>query len=341
MGSRPFAYNPGPTAISGVTNIGNLAVGASALDYSSKPGGLNWWMGPEESSSYVIAKDVPAQNFPTPLGNVGGVQFWRCSNTDEAFRSTVQTISGTAQASASVASAWLSSNGYWTSFAGVVIDGLVTYFDASIGTSYPGTGNTWFNLIDNGNNGALINGPTFSSANGGNIVFDGANDYADFTSPGLGTTTTVEMWCKIGAAYNSKMFFGWDLYDVWCGSSHLGYNTAVSDVYGISSASVSSLGLVNNWKHYVFEMRSDVSYTNNKIYINGTSQTLSQQAGTENAGNRNFNNGNGRIAIWGNNSGAGSFNMPMGCAVFKVYNRALTQTEINENYNATKSRFGL
>jgi hypothetical protein len=116
MGSRPFAYNPGPTTIAGVTNIGTIAVGVSALNYGGNPGGLTWWMGPEESSSYVIAKDVPTQNFPTPLGNVGGVQFWSSTNTDEDFRSTVQTISGTAQASATIASTWLSSNGYWTNW---------------------------------------------------------------------------------------------------------------------------------------------------------------------------------------------------------------------------------
>ena len=116
MGTRPFANNPGPTTIAGVTNIGNLAIGVSALNYGGNPGGLTWWMGPEENSSYVIAKNVPGNNFPTQLGNVGGVQFWRCSNTDEAFRATVQTISGTTQASASAASTWLSSNGYWTNW---------------------------------------------------------------------------------------------------------------------------------------------------------------------------------------------------------------------------------
>ena len=86
-------------------------------------------------------------------------------------------------------------------------------------------------------------------------------------------------------------------------------------------------------------MRSYVSYTNNKIYINGTSQTLSQQLASENSGNRNFNSGAGRIAIW--RASTASFFMPMECAVFKVYNRALTQNEINQNYNATKAKFGL
>jgi hypothetical protein len=94
--------------------------------------------------------------------------------------------------------------------------------------------------------------------------------------------------------------------------------------------------LLNNWKHYVFEMRSDVSYTNNKIYINGVSQTLSQIASSENAGNRNFNSGLGAI---GTIRGA-AYYTPMNSALFNVYNRSLTAAEVLQNYNATKSRFG-
>jgi Iap family predicted aminopeptidase len=146
------------------------------------------------------------------------------------------------------------------------------------------------------------------------------------------------MWVKLGAGYSGKMFFGWLAYDVWCGSGHLGYNTGNGDIYGISSSNISSLGLVDNWKHYVFEMRSDVSYTNNKIYINTISQTISQQSSSENAGSRNFNSGNGRISGWRNDT---SYPIPMNCSSFKVYNRALSSTEVTQNYNALRGRFGL
>jgi hypothetical protein len=221
-----------------------------------------------------------------------------------------------------------------------ITNGLVLYLDAKYKTSYPGTGTTWNNVSGvSGGTNTLVNGPVYSGTSGGTITFDGVDDYADFNAPNLGTTTTVEMWCKIGSGYSGKMFFGWNLYDVYCESGNLGYNTSASDVYGISSSVVSSLGLVNNWKHYVFEMRSGVSYTNNKIYINGVPQTLSQQLGSENVSRTNFNNGNGRIALWRATNSI--YNMPMECAVFKVYNRALTQNEINQNFNATKSRFGI
>jgi len=115
--TRPFSYNPPPSAgITGTMNVGTLCIGVSPLAYSAKPGGLDWWMGPDEDNSYVIAKDVSAGNFPTELGSIGNVQFWRSTNTDEAFTNLVSLISGTAQASPSAASNWLLTNGYWTNY---------------------------------------------------------------------------------------------------------------------------------------------------------------------------------------------------------------------------------
>jgi hypothetical protein len=83
-------------------------------------------------------------------------------------------------------------------------------------------------------------------------------------------------------------------------------------------------------------MRTDVSYTNNKIYVNGQSQSLSQVAGTENAGLRSFNSGNGRISSW---LFSNVFNISMDLAQFRVYKRALTAQEVLQNYNASKGRF--
>ena len=214
----------------------------------------------------------------------------------------------------------------------VITNGLVLTLDGGFTPSYPTANTTWYDISSGSNNVTLTNGPTYGSTGGGYLTFDGTNDYADFYAPNLGTTTTVEMLCKMGSAYDGKMFFGFLYYDVWCGNACLGYNTSFGDLYGISSASVSSLGLVGNWKHYVFEMRSDVSYSNNKIYINGVSQTLTQQFGSENSGARNFNSGQGRISSWFADL---NYPMPMEVAFFRVYNRSLTQTEITKNLRSS------
>jgi hypothetical protein len=220
----------------------------------------------------------------------------------------------------------------------IVSDGLVLYLNAIDSNSYvPGASN-WVDLVSRKVLCPMINSPTFDPTFGGSIVYNGTNTYTSFYAPNLGTTTTVEMWARIGSGYSNKMFFGWFQYDVWCGNGNLGYNTAQGDIYGITSAAVSSLGLVNSWKHYIFEMRSDVSYTNNKIYVNGVSQSLSQVLSNENVSNRDFNNGYGRISNW-------SFDllylMPMNCSVFKVYNRSLSQSEIDENFNYFRKRYGI
>jgi hypothetical protein len=222
----------------------------------------------------------------------------------------------------------------------IVTDSLVLNLDAGFTSGYPRNGNVIYDLSVNSNNCTLTNGISFTLDgsnydSSGTLVFDGTDDYIDFYAPNLGSTTTVEMWCKIGVNYTDKMFMGWLAYDIYCAGNTIGYNTGNGDVYGISQSTVNSLGIVNQWAHYIFEFRSDVPYTNNKIYINGVLQTLSQQYSSEAPGNRNFNGGNGRIASWR----YGGYNMPMSCSVFRVYNRALTQSEISQNYNSLKGRF--
>lgn len=219
----------------------------------------------------------------------------------------------------------------------ITTNGLVLCLDAGNPRSYPGTGTSWRDVSGQGNNTTLVNGITYNSTNLGTLTFDGVDDYVDFFAPNLGTTTTVEIWSRVGS-FSGAMLFGWLYYDVYCTGGLMGYNTANSDVYGLSAATVTSLGLLNNWKQYVFEMRSDVPYTNNKIYINGEAQALSQQLGTELAGNRGFNSGNGRIAGWRADN---SYRMPMTCSSFKVYNRALTADEVAQNFNATRGRYGI
>ena len=78
----------------------------------------------------------------------------------------------------------------------IVTNGLVLYLDAANKKSYPGTGTTWTDLSGLGNNGTLTNGPTFNSANGGSIVFDGVDDYVSVANNSSlnASTQTVSVW---------------------------------------------------------------------------------------------------------------------------------------------------
>ena len=222
----------------------------------------------------------------------------------------------------------------------IVTNGLVLCLDAGNTRSYPGSGTTWTNLTNNAV--TTISGTTSFST--GSLSFNGTNTFAALSVSGLTTVATIEMLVKI--KNHAVSDFGaapvaWDAYSVWYGNTiatgAIGFNTSNGDLYGLSSSNVTNLGIINNWKHIIFEMRSDVSYTNNKIYVNGISQTLSQVTGTENASNRSLNSGSGGIS--GNIRADYKTNMDL--SVFKIYNRVLTDAEIRQNFNATRGRYGI
>ena len=243
---------------------------------------------------------------------------------------------------------------------GVGETNLVLFLDIANVRSYPGSGSTINNLLATTTStfdtttsvyktydlevGDYIipNGPskgvTYSSADSGKIVFDGVQNYLNITAPNLSTRNTVEIWAKLGTNYSDNTIFGFGNYVIWTRDGGFGFNTSNDDLYGISSTTVSNLGLVGNWKQYVFEMRSDIGYTNNKLYVNGVLQTTSQIRGTETSSNRNFNGGVGRVGAWDKLVG---YEMPMDFAVLRIYNRALTQSEITQNFGSTRGRFGI
>ena len=266
-------------------------------------------------------------------------------------------------------------------------EGLVLDLDASNNSSYFGSGNTWYDLAESADgttvpdvDATLVGVSTFIESTVTNLQnhfqLDGVSGTVDFAAPNIltgitsTTTVTVEILAQVHIdthvqADQGYMIFGWEKYDVWTGpvigdgtQIALGYNTAGSDLYGLSPLRVEQLGinkddgptdadhdtLPGQWTHYIFEMRSDVSYTNNKIYINGDLQTALEvvRAGTgEKPHNRHFNvNGNneaeGRISGWRFDN---NYKIPMEISLFRVYNKALTQEEVTERYDAVGERF--
>ncbi len=212
--------------------------------------------------------------------------------------------------------------------------GLVLHLDAGNPASYSGSGTTWNDLSGNGSHVTLTS-TSFDPANGGNIVFNGTSSYANFNA-NIGNTNvvTVEMWVKTNLLKDS-MYFGFNLYDAFINSGSIGFNTANSDQYGMRSSTVNNLGILGAWRHLVFVMYAG-SKTNNKIYVNGDSQPLEQILASFNSANATFNSGAGRISSWLFGT---SWLAAMNVASFKVYNRELTQQEINNNFNTQRSKF--
>jgi hypothetical protein len=209
--------------------------------------------------------------------------------------------------------------------------GLTLSLDAGNPLSYPTTGTIWSNLVGNGNNLTLVNGPTFSSSNGGSIFFDGADDVAVLYGNPLITGTgdfTICSWVKRSSTNAAANFIagnygvgnnGLELY--YYQNKLLFYST---NVYITSNVSIND----TNW-HFVSVTRSSGTGI---IYFDG-SFDISGSINVNIPGNNPFTIGNGfdytSEAFFGN------------IAVCQVYNRALSSQEISNNFNAQRATFGL
>lgn len=217
--------------------------------------------------------------------------------------------------------------------ASIARSGLIAKFDAANIKSYAGTGTVWTDLSGLGNNATLFNGASYSN-NG--ITFDGINDYADIPIPLALSYSTVTISALIKwNTFNSGMFLGFTTYDIWTSSNCLGYNNGASNVVGINAATVTSLGLLGNFKYYTFVMNASGLLSNNKIYINGVAQSMSAVVGGN--GNAPGLATNLRLASW-NNTG---FHGNVTYENIKVYNRELTSTEIKQNFESIRGRYGI
>ena len=229
--------------------------------------------------------------------------------------------------------------------------GLVLALDAGNTKSYPGSGTTWTDLSGRGNNGTLTNGPTYSGANGGSIVFDGVDDYGSVSCSQFqsgNNPLSMEVWFKWsgnGANTNNVIFsYGLD------GGSGIGCPlVAVSSSkflfsFGSGQGDVLSNTTLqtNTWYHGIAVY--DKSTT--KVYLNGILENTTNYS-TINivlSGSNGTNAGIGCLfSSFGNVVSTptryGTFNGNIGA--IKYYNRALTAQEIQQNFNANRSRFGI
>lgn len=217
--------------------------------------------------------------------------------------------------------------------ASIVRSGLIAKFDAANIKSYAGTGTVWTDLSGLGNNATLFNGASYSN---NAITFDGINDYADIPIPLALSYSTVTISGLIKwNTFNAGMFLGFTTYDIWTQSNCLGYNNGASNVVGINAATVTSLGLLGNFKYYTFVMNSSGLLSNNKIYINGVAQSMSAVVASD--GNVPGLATNLRLASW-NNTG---FHGNVTYENIKVHNRELTVSEIKQNFEAIRGRYGI
>lgn len=213
---------------------------------------------------------------------------------------------------------------------------LVLHLDAGNKRSYPGSGTVWYDLSGNRNHGTLTNGPTFSAANGGSIIFDGLDDYVncgslsnfldgnqitmEIVTMKLGTGTNADrgIMISIFGTYIDWNYQGKLLFSMWNGNSQQTLLQSLNNTpYNIN---------VLNHTVVVFDGTRKKLYNNSEL-LRSTGDTGPITSLTSDLNIGRFTEGshycNGRILI------------------ARVYNRALSHQEIKQNYNATRGRFGL
>jgi len=216
---------------------------------------------------------------------------------------------------------------------GIVTDGLVLLLDAGAFASYPGTGTTWTDLSDNGNDGTLVNGVGYDSGNQGSLTFDGANDYvilSNFDKAAYSTTNfSLSLWFNADSGSYKSLF-------------------QAADTLNSNLPWIALIGYVAGFRVYVnANYRIDVPYTQGAW--NNFALTFDSA-------------GSGLWTAYLNGSSVGSYTGPIGSlsasgtylgqaynnsyfdgkiSNFAVHQKTLSSTEVTQNFNALKGRFGL
>jgi len=219
----------------------------------------------------------------------------------------------------------------------IVTDGLALNLDAGFVGSYPTTGTTWYDLSGNGNNGTLVNSPTFSSSNNGVIVFDGVDDrifILNNNSFNVADNITLEMWVKLQVSQSNNLGF---LIKYTGNDGYLFYVTNNSDKAfafdyrnrdGTYYRTIGTTNIQDGvWKCLTVQKSGLYS----RVYINSTLEgtTVASTVG-DMSSNVDLNLGTDFSTYMNGQMGS-----------FRIYNRVLTQAEITQNFNAQKGRFGL
>ena len=222
----------------------------------------------------------------------------------------------------------------------IVTDGLILCLDAADRKSYSGSGSSWADRSGQGNNGTLTNDYTFNSGFGGNMVFDGTDDkaYCGSVTPNTGDFTIEFLFQLTGAGGRGGIF------ERRAGSPYNGFglgqggaNNWAFTVSGTSDfnnriSAVWTYPTLNVWYHdiAVYSGGNTVTAYRNGVYID--SDTGSSQGDLSTQGTRTD-------LLIANRDNQNS--LPCKVALARVYNRALTASEVLQNYNATKGRFGI
>jgi hypothetical protein len=212
-------------------------------------------------------------------------------------------------------------------------NGLVLNLDAGNSNSYPGTGTTWFDLAS-GNNGTLFSGITYDVNNGGGLIFNGSNQYiSSFNNTNLNFTSsdkfTISCFFKatstssfLGLVVSGNTSGEWN-YGIWVTDGKIQVGTHNNNRVGNSTIVIGQI------------YQATLTYSNNtmKVYLNGINDGTFTSFSL-------FNGLNQQLVIGRKGANAANY-FPGTVYNVQIYNRELSATEILNNFNSSRGRFGL
>jgi hypothetical protein len=228
----------------------------------------------------------------------------------------------------------------------IVSSGLILHLDAGNPASYPGSGTTWTDLSGNGKHATLYNSPTYSATNGGIVSFSKpSTQYAAGPALGAQTEWTICMWVRRDAddPSGSEQFFT----DETSPSGNGSVNYCLGHLYSTSGVSTNTYVIGNNWFgtsgspfsatlgafYFLVGMKDSAGF---KLYSNN-SLVASSAAGA--IGGLNGLEGYRIASKWTGYASPVYLSCTVGSVAF--YNRALNTSELTQNWDATRTRFGL
>jgi len=224
-----------------------------------------------------------------------------------------------------------------------VTDGLVLCLDAANRRSYSGVGTAWNDLSGNGNNGMLINGPTFNNSSAGGIVLDGTDDYISINNMSnyqLKSINhiTVDIWFKSNsfAGFSRKYIF--ENRDTNTNNPFPIFVDRTSDTSG-------SMKIYNNADTIVQTVYTNITY--NVCYIIDTTVTLNNILfyvnGYKSVYSYNVSHpiNSSNIMYLGRAYPSSSYRWNGPIYKFSLYNKILSDKDVLQNFNATRGRFGI
>ena len=221
---------------------------------------------------------------------------------------------------------------------------LVLELDAADKNSYPGSGTTWIDVSGNGNNATLINSPTFDSSNNGCIVFNGTNQYANTDGAYKFNTAagTISYWFKpitnITATVNKRPWGQGGDFEARFSNTGGGQSGALQHDIGSSAVNylTSTTTSWSNTRWYNVTITWDTSVTRQSIYVQSILESTSTSVSSATLAAITTTN----LYIATSTGITGQY-IDARFATFTAYNRELSTSEVLQNYEAQKSRFGL